>query len=148
MLKYNINQLFNKDMITVELFGKQKQIQVFSRGDNRIGKGTIFELSKEELDILNWFLNNINIENYKLQILDYCNYNYREYSDKQITIDDIENEINIFAIAITIKERMKLDNTFPDISFYGDCKSDEEHGVCIGFKNKKFIGIGQQNWIL
>lgn len=148
MLEYNINQLLNKDMITVELFGKTKQIQIFSRGDNRIGKEPKFELSKEELDMLNWFLNNIDIETYKLQILDYCNYNYGEYSNKKITIDDIEDEINIFAIAITIKERMKDDKTFPEISFYGDCKSDEEHGICIGFKNKEFIGIGQQDWIL
>ena len=35
---------------------------------------------------------------------------------------------------------------YPEISFYGDCKCDEEHGICIGFRDKKFLGINHQDW--
>ena len=38
-----------------------------------------FELTSEELEMLNWFINNIKIEDYKKQIVDYCNGQYRKH---------------------------------------------------------------------
>ncbi len=30
----------------------------------------------------------------------------------------------------------------------GDCECDPEHGICIGFRDKKFLGIDAQDWTL
>ena len=49
--------------------------------------------------MLNWFINNIKIEDYKKQIVDYCNGQYSswQYSDgtkeDPIGIEDVEKEI-------------------------------------------------------
>ena len=58
-----------------------------------------FELTSEELEMLNWFINNIKIEDYKKQIVDYRNGQYSswQYSDgtkeDPIGIEDVEKEI-------------------------------------------------------
>lgn len=153
-----INKLNNNDIIKIKMFGKEKEIEVFSTGDNKYDEsGNLktnknFQLTNEEIDMLNWFINNVKIEDYKKEIVDYCNEEYSswQYSDGTtegpIGIDDVENEINIFAIAINIMKNGYED--IPEISFYGECNCDEEHGICIGFKNKKFLGINSQDWTL
>ena len=150
-----IEELKNNDYIALEIFNKSKVIRVFSTGDNQFDengkyKNNDFKLNKEEIECLNWFIENIKIENYKKEILDFCNEQYSMWSDIRITENDIENEINIYAIAINIKETYisKSGFIYPEISFYGDCKCDEEHGICIGFRNKKFLGINHQDWTL
>ena len=156
-----IKSLKNNEYIKVNLFGKEKDIRVFCTGDNKFNKSRNgdeydFEFNQEELDVLNWFLENVRIEDYKQEILDYCNKEYSnwEYSDGThegpIKLDDVENEINIYAIAINVTEHWKSKDGFvyPEISFYGDCECDEEHGICIGFRNKTFLGIGSQDWTL
>ena len=149
-----IKSLKNNDYVDVKLFGKEKKIRVFCTGDNQFDesgnyKEYDFELSKEELDVLNWFLENIKIDDYKQQILDYCNdvYSSWEYFDgtreDSIEIDDVENEINITAIAINVTSVWKANDgyVYPEISFYGECRCDLENGICIGFRNKEFLGI-------
>ena len=155
--KYVISKINNNDIIKINMFGKEKELAVFSTGDNRFDesrsyKDYDFELSNEEIDMLNWFINNIKIEDYKKEIVDYCNEEYSgwQYSDGTqegpIGIDDIEDEINITAIAINIIKNGNENN--PEISFYGECNCDEDHGICIGFRNKKFLGIASQDWTL
>lgn len=150
-----INELKNNDYVQINLFNKVKKVVVLSTGDNKFDengnyKTNNFSLNNKEIECLNWFINNVNIEDYKKEILNYCNNEYSMWSDTQITEQDIENEINIFAIAINITENWKTNNGFvyPEISFYGDCKCDEEHGICIGFRDKKFLGIHSQDWTL
>lgn len=150
-----INELKNNDYVQINLFNKVKRVVVFSTGDNKFDengnyKTNNFSLNNKEIECLNWFINNVNIEDYKEEILKYCNNEYSMWSDMQITEQDIENEINIFAIAINITENWKANDGFvyPEISFYGDCKCDEEHGICIGFRDKKFLGIHPQHWTL
>ena len=67
-----------------------------------------------------------------------------------ITENDLENEIDIFAIAINISELTQSLNGFvyPEISFFGNCECEPEHGICIGFRDKKFLGIQYQDWTL
>ena len=156
-----IKSLNNNDKIQIDLFGHKKWVSVFSTGDNRFDengnyKDDNFELNQEELDVLNWFIKNIKIEDYKQEIMDYCNEEYSnwQYEDgtqeEPIGIDEVENEINITSIAINITDAWKANDGFvyPEISFYGECNCDEEHGICIGFRNKKFIGINSQDWTL
>lgn len=134
------------DTITITLFGKEEDIEVFSAGDNQYDedgdfKEEGFALNEEELACLNWFIENIKIDDYKKEITAYCNECYEAIGDKQITEDDLEQEVGIFAIAINISEITQsiYGDVYPEISFYGDCECDPEHGICIGFRDKKFL---------
>lgn len=145
----------NNDEIEIVMFGKKKIVNVFSTGDNQFDedgnyKKDDFELNEMEIKCLNWFISNIKIDDYKNEILNYCNDEYRAIGANQITLEDVENEINIYAIAINITEHWKSKNglVYPEISFYGDCKCDPEHGICIGFRDGKFLGIKSQDWTL
>lgn len=116
-----INELRNNDYIQINLFNKVKRVAVFSTGDNRFDengnyKPNNFILNNKEIECLNWFINNVNIEDYKEEILKYCNNEYSMWSDVQITEQDIENEINIFAIAINITDNWKSKDGFIYIS--------------------------------
>lgn len=142
-----IENLKNGDFITIDLFGKEKKVEVFSCGDNRFDeagndKEDGFTLSDKEVECLNWFIANVNISDYKKEITAYCNEQYEIISDTQITEADLEKEIHIFAIAIRIGGISQSNNGFvyPEISFFGDCECDPEHGICIGFRDKQFLG--------
>lgn len=150
-----IQNLKNGDFITIDLFGKETEVEVFSTGDNRFDedgnyKEDGFALDDQEISCLNWFIANVNIADYKKEITKYCNEQYEIISEKQITEADLENEIDIFAIAINISTiwQSKDGFVYPEISFYGTCECDEEHGICIGFRDKHFLGIHSQDWTL
>ncbi len=146
-----ITELNDHDYVTIDYFGKPKQVYVFSTGDNTYSDEWDGSLSEEEIACLNWFLNNIKISDYKREISEYCNEVYSMWSDTQITMDDVEDELDIKAIAINITDTWKsIDGEliYPEISFYGWCKCDDEHGICIGFRDKKFLGIDGQDWTL
>ena len=150
-----ITSLMDNDEITINLFGKEESVLVFSTGDNRYDeegdyKEDGFPLNNGELECLNWFIANIDICDYKKEITEYCNKRYAMIGDKQITEADLEDEISIYAIAINIGGVVQSYNGFvyPEISFYGDCECDPEHGICIGFRDKKYLGIHSQDWTL
>jgi len=150
-----IQELNNNEKIKINIFGKDKELRVFATGDSKFDengnyKDYDYKLNDKEIDCLNWFINNVNIEDYKDKILEYCNREYSMWSDIRITEQDIEEEINIYAIAINVTKTWKaLDGfVYPEISFYGSCNCDEEHGICIGFRDKQFLGINSQDWTL
>jgi len=150
-----IQELNNNDRIKINLFGNEKEVRVFSTGDNKYDengnyKEDNFKLNAKELECLNWFINNVNIENFKSEITEYCNDEYSMWSDIKITENDLESELDINAIAINITDNWKSKDGFvyPEISFYGNCKCNEENGICIGFRNEKFLGINPQDWTL
>lgn len=151
----NIEELCNEDSILANIFGKSKKLKVLLTGDNRYNesgnyKYGKFKLNKKEIEVLKWLLKNVNIDDYKKQILEYCSNGYFEYNDKKINLEDITNEVNINTIVINVTKKWKAkDGTiYPEIAFLGDCKCDEEHGICIGFRDEKYIGIKSQDWIL
>lgn len=150
-----IQHLNNDDSITVKLFGEEESVQVFSTGDNQFDengdyKPDGFAFSEEELACLNWFVENIEIADYQKEITAYCNAQYAVIGDTQITEEDLENEVTISSIAINICEitQSKDGVIYPEISFFGDCACDPEQGICIGFRDKKFLGIESQDWTL
>lgn len=150
-----IEKLNNEDYIVINLFGKEKKVEVFSTGDNRYDKSgqckaDKFALSEEEISCLNWFIENIKIEDYSHAITEYCNEQYDAIGGDPITDSDVGNEVDIFAIAINISKitQSRSGFVYPEISFYGDCECDPEHGICIGFRDKKFLGINSQDWTL
>lgn len=149
-----IKNLNNGEHITIRLFGKERNVEVFSTGDNQFDdsgndKPAGFALSEEEIACLNWFIENVKIEDYRQEIAEYCNEQYDTMGDEPISESDVENEITIFAIAINISEIPQSTDgyAYPEISFFGDCKCDPE-GICIGFRDKKFLGIDTQDWTL
>ena len=150
-----IQELNNNDTVKINLFGEEKEVRVFTAGDSRYDengnyKDYDYKLNDKEIECLNWFINNVDIEDYKDKILEYCNEEYSMWSDIEITEQDIKEKINIYAIAINVTENWKAKNGFvyPEISFYGDCNCDDEHGICIGFRDKKFLCINSQDWTL
>lgn len=150
-----IQKINDGDRITINLFGKEKEVRVFSTGDNKFDeegqyKDDGFALNEEEIACLNWFIDNINIDDYKKEITEYCNEQYSMIDDTQITEAELEDEVDIYAIAINVTTitQSKDGFVYPEISFYGDCKCEIEHGICIGFRDKKFLGIHYQDWTL
>ena len=150
-----ITKLNSGDYITIPLFCGEEEVEVFCTGDNQFDdegdyKEDDFPLIQAELDCLNWFLENININDYKKEITAYCNERYEMCSDTEITEEDLPDEVSIFAIAINVTSLFQSKDGFvyPEISFYGDCECDPEHGICIGFRDKKFLGIYSQDWTL
>ncbi len=151
-----IEQLNNYDSIYIELFGKRKKVEVFSTGDNKFDetghyKPRNFALSEKEIACLNWFIENVKIEDYRKQIAEYVNDEYDNIGrNKHVTEEQVEKEIKIFAIAVNISKITKSKDGFvyPEIGFYGDCKANGDQGICIGFRDKKFLGIDVQAWIL
>lgn len=151
-----IKNLKNEDAITIILFGKEKKVKVFSTGDNQYDeegeyKPDYFDLSEEEIECLNWFIENVNINDYRKEITEYCNDQYEMTGEEEsITEDDLEDELDITSIAINISEITQSEDgeIYPEIAFYGDCECDIDQGICIGFRDRKFLGIGPQDWIL
>ncbi len=150
-----ITKLNSGDYITIPLFCGEEEVEVFCTGDNQFDdegdyKEDGFPLIQAELDCLNWFLENININDYKKEITAYCNERYEMCSDTEITEEDLPDEVSIVAIAINVTSLFQSMDGFvyPEISFYGDCECDPEHGICIGFRDKKFLGIYSQDWTL
>lgn len=150
-----ILQLNSNDHITIPLFTGEEEVEVFSTGDNAFTedgdyKEDGFALNEAELEVLNWFLEHININDYRKEITDYCNERYEMIGDVAITEEDLPNEVGIFAIAINVTSLFQSNDGFlyPEISFYGDCECDPEHGICIGFRDRKFLGIYAQDWTL
>lgn len=137
-------KLNNRDHIKINVFGREREVEVFSTDyDRKV-------LSEEEMSCLNWFIQNIDIADYKKEIVAWCNEQYNIFSDKVIDEKDLDEELDIFAIAINVTgiAQSKDGFVYPEISFFGDCECDEEHGICIGFRDKKFWGIDFQDWIL
>ena len=132
---------------------QRKRVEVFSTVDNQFDengdyKEDGFALDDKELECLDWFIKNVNIADYKKEILKYCNDQYDSIGGMKITEAELENEVDITAIAINISEITQSidEDVYPEISFYGEC--DPEHGICIGFRDKKFLGIESQDWTL
>lgn len=146
-----IETLYSGDSIRISLFGKETSVEVFSvEGDYEVEEDEKWLLTEEELECLNWFITNVKIEDYKGEILEYCNELYDDIGEEPIEEADLEDEISIFAIAVNTSgiAQSKDGFVYPEISFYGDCECDEEHGICIGFRDKKFLGIHSQDWTL
>ena len=151
---YNITKLKDSQKISFTIFGQEKSLNVFSSGDSRFDEDGNYkdevEFNQQELNLLNWLLNNIKLEDYIQEITDYCNDRYQEISDIKINKENISKEVSITSIAISVRENFKSydSSEYPEISFYGECQCDEEHGICIGFRDKNLLGIHSQDWVL
>lgn len=152
---YDIKALNDGDKIVVNIFGKERKVKVICTGDNKFDesghyKPDGFAFNEKELEVLNWLLNNVDLNDYIPQIVEYCNSVYEEWEETNITEDDVDNEVYINMIAVNISEitQSKGGFVYPEISFCGECECDSDGGICIAFRDKKFIGISTQDWTL
>ena len=145
-----LQTLHNNDKIKINLFGREAEVEVFSTDYRYDEEDEHALLSEEEMSCLNWLLDHVDISDYKKEITDYCNEQYEMIGDVVITEEDLEEEVSIFAIAINVTGVVQSNDGFvyPEISFCGDCECDPEHGICIGFRDQKFLGIESQDWTL
>lgn len=145
-----IQNLNNHDKITMDLFGRQTELEVFSTDYYFTGENENSPLRKKELDCLNWFVENVVIAGYKKEITAWCNEQYSMTGDTVIAEDALQDEISVGFIAVNVMGMAQAgDGSFyPEISFLGDCKCEPEHGICIGFRDKEFLGIDVQGWAL
>lgn len=150
-----MSSIKNGARITIHLFGQEQEVEVLCTGDNQFDemgnyKEGEFPLTEEEAACLSWFVQNVRIEEYRAAIAAYCNEQYEAIGEEGITESDIENEISIDTIAVNISTitQSKSRFVYPEISFLGECVCDPEHGICIGFRDKQFLGIHAQDWTL
>lgn len=137
-----ITSLKNGEHVTVNMFGKPKKLEVRSMSGDYDEQ---FNLNNEELDLLNWLISNVNIEDYSDEIISYIENEYDKYSDNT-KVKDLKYELDIRKIIIDTSELKNKD--YPEISYCGECECDPEHGICIGFRDKKLLGIDQYDWAL
>jgi len=93
----------------------------------------------------------VDLSDYRREITAYCNKMYEAIGDTVIMESDLEQEIQITGIAVNISEITQSGDgslVYPEISFMGECKCEPEHGICIGFRDQKFLGIHAQDWTL
>lgn len=140
-----IDRLNSGDHIRIKLFGKEKEVEVFLSSDYDRKA-----LNDDEIACLNWLVENVDLSDYRKDITEWCNENYSTYCETVIGEDDLEDELDIFAIAVNVTGVPQSISGFvyPEISFYGGCKCEEEHGICIGFRDRKFLGVDFQDWTL
>ncbi|MBR3322458.1 hypothetical protein IKG13_00095 [Candidatus Saccharibacteria bacterium] len=75
-----ITSFKNYDQVKVNYFGEEKYMDVFCTGDGKYEgdryKNVEYDLNEKELEVLNWFLENVKIEDYRQEIVNYCNDKY------------------------------------------------------------------------
>lgn len=157
VIEFPYNGLKNGDLINIKLFGKEKQVEVICTGDNQFDKNGNYKkdgflFTEKEIDLLKWLVSEINIEDYSDDIKKYCIVLYQDMSmesDEDFSFD-ISEEIDITSIAINVSDISESNDglVYPEISFYGSCLCDFDNGICIGFRDKKFIGVRGQDWTL
>lgn len=144
------------DYVTVKIFGEDRRVLVLSVGDNRFDadgnyKEEGFALDEVEMACLNWLVAEVPLDDYQEAILGYCNRCYENIGAAPVTMDKLADEVTIGAIAVNVSEVTQSADgrlVYPEISFLGDCVSDGERGICIGFRDGRFLGIGGQDWTL
>lgn len=150
-LTTSVESFNNEDSIIVDIFGEEREVLVICTGDNQFDengqyKPDGFALSEKEIAVLNDFLKNVRIENYRSEITKYCNERYEEEGGECISEEMLPRMIRINTIAVNICD--DDDDDYPEIAFMGACHCDQENGICIGFRGGELVGIEQGDWLL
>ena len=144
-------EIHNGDRLTLPLFGRETELMILATGDSQYDHDEEdFPLNQAELACVNWLLESVHIEDYTDQIVAYCNERYEMIGGPVITAADLAEEVELTGIAVSLSEVMESNSghRYPDVSFLGECACDPEHGICIGFRDREFLGIESQDWAL
>ena len=139
--------MLQNEEIILNIWGEQRKLHVLSQRieyDDDLTNDPEAEISEKELLELDWVVRSdlINSPRVKRTVLEYVHQTYSEFME-----DFDPDEINsILPPEVEINEIfVDLDEETSDITvaFCGDCLCDEEHGISICFRNRKFVGIGE-----
>lgn len=145
-LTTSVKSLNNEDKIIVDIFGEEREVEVICTGDNQFDengqyKPDEFALSEKEIAVLNDFLKNVKIENFRSEITEYFNERYEEDGEECISEEMLPRLIRINTIAVNVCA--DDDDDYPEIAFMGACHCDREGGICIGYRGGELVGIEQ-----
>lgn len=154
--KSEIN-IFTSDRISVKVFGKTKSLKLFiQRSKNEIYEPSIYDydnlddnipykvskvlLNERELDALKWLVKTLphNADKVKTDLLEYVNLCYDGWDDdweEAHSFEILPYEIDIKTVCLDFSQNDEV------IALCGECNCDEEHGVAIAFRNRKFAGV-------
>lgn len=148
--------IFTSDRISVNIFGKTKSLKLFiQRSENEIYEPSIYDydklekdipykvgvlLNEKELDALKWLVKTLphNADKVKTDVLEYvnlCNESWNEDWEEAHSFEILPYEIDIKTVCLDFSQDVEV------IALCGDCNCDEEHGVAIAFRNRKFAGV-------
>jgi len=146
--------------ISVNVFGKTKSLKLFiERSENEIYEPSIYDfdklpkdipykvscvfLNEKELDALKWLVKTLphNDERVKADVLEYvnlCNESWDEDWEEAHSFEILPYEIDIKKVCLDFSQDVEV------IALCGECKCDEEHGIAIAFRNRKFAGVSME----
>jgi len=127
------------DSTYLNLFGEITEVNICTSGEEEMDE----ELTKEETELLMWLTTELDTETIKQNVIDYSNVCYEMWCDKRIEAEDIIDEVSINSIYLNVKFAEECEH-IPEIFLAGECKADEEHGISIGFRNKKLKEISEE----
>ncbi len=127
------------DSTYLTLFGEITEVNICNSRDEENDN----KLTKKETELLMWLTTQLDTETIKQDVIDYCNINYEMWSDKRIEAEDVIDEVSINSIYLDVEFAEEC-NHRPEIFLAGECKADDEHGISIGFKNKKLMEISEE----
>ena len=123
------------DYLICSVMNKNVKCSLFS-----VDKDDLEELSKEEIDEINWLVSSgvINEDFVKDTLLVYINKKYRQKENFYQERTDISKEMSLGCISVSMGS---LNNPGNKVAFTGTIKCDEGHGVSISFKDRKYLAI-------
>lgn len=147
--------LHDDDRITMTLLGRKTELTVLLTGESRFdedgGDREGGPLNEAETALVGWLTEEVDLSGLPSALTAYCNQLYQGTGRPQITEADLESEVSLTHIALNLGGVCQsLDGglVYPDIALLGECACDPEHGLCAGFRDRNFLGIGLQDWIL
>ena len=129
--------LSEQTAIELDVWGKRLTVTVVGEGD----KGTV--LSEEERAALVWLIIKAPYQSdeVKNEVLKFINDTYENSGDdweRTDSFDVLHDETEITNIHISIDKESNSET----IALCGECNCDDEHGISVVFKNRKFSGVG------
>lgn len=128
------------DYLICSVMGKETKLSLFSSE-----KDDLEEFDDEEIEEINWLVSSNILDSKEVQgeILKAINEEYNSFENNFVERTSLKNEIEISSISVDISTRGVGDNAkkVKIVAFCGSAKCDEEHGISISFKNRKFASI-------
>lgn len=149
----------NNEIINFNFFDRTYEVKVVSLGENSLdengNKKEDFDLSEEEVELLNWLMNSESFEQYSDALAGYIDYLYEQNGvDRVVGINELFDEIKITEIVINYnkdktayasKDERKY---YPDVAVCGECVASKEAGFAMCFLLGRLLGISERNYAL
>lgn len=136
------------------LLGRETALTILLTGDSRFDAEDNDReggpLNQAEAALLLWLTKEADLSGLPAALVSYCSGLYQGTGRPPITEADLASEVTFTHAALNLGAvSQSLDGTlvYPDIALLGECACDPEHGLCVGFRDGRFLGIGLQDWV-